>query len=146
LRIIRELLEFTPKSTKTDVSQALRFLSSVMKKKAIVFILSDFIADEYEQTLKIAAKKHDLTGIRIYDEREESIPNLGIVQMLDSETGETLLVNTGSKTVRNNYTKFYKGKVKYFEELFSRSGAGTVSASVDESYVKKLLGYFKRRG
>ena len=146
LRIIRELLEFTPKSTKTDVSQALRFLSSVMKKKAIVFILSDFIADEYEQTLKIAAKKHDLTGIRIYDQREETIPNLGIVQMLDSETGETMLVNTGSKAVRTNYTKYYKGKLNYFQELFSRSGAGTISASVDESYVKKLLGYFKRRG
>ncbi|WP_046743518.1 DUF58 domain-containing protein [Kordia zhangzhouensis] len=146
LRIIRELLEFTPKSTKTDISQALRFLSSVMKKKAIVFILSDFITDEYEQTLKIAAKKHDLTGIRIYDKREEEIPNLGIVQMLDSETGETMLVNTSSKTVRKNYAKFYQDKVNYFQELFSRSGAGALSTRVDESYVKKLLGYFKRRG
>ena len=146
LRIIRELLEFTPKSTKTDISQALRFLSSVMKKKAIVFILSDFITDEYEQTLKIAAKKHDLTGIRIYDKREEEIPNLGIVQMLDSETGETMLVNTSSKTVRKNYAKFYQDKVNYFQELFSRSGAGALITRVDESYVKKLLGYFKRRG
>ena len=146
LRIIRELLEFTPKSTKTDVSQALRFLSSIKKKKAIVFMLSDFIADDYKQTLKISAKKHDLTGIRVFDKREEEIPNLGIVQMQDSETGENMLVNTGSKTVRNNYAKFYQEKVNNFKEIFSKSGAGVINTRVDESYVKKLLGYFKRRG
>ena len=100
LRIIRELLEFTPKSKNTDVTEALKFLSNVMKKKAIVFILSDFIADNYKQNLKIAAGKHDITGIRIYDKHEESIPNLGMVQMEDEETGELLLVNTSSKKVR----------------------------------------------
>lgn len=146
LRIIRELLEFKPQSTKTDISQALRYLSGVMKKKAIVFLLSDFIADDYEQTLKITAKKHDVTGIRIYDKREEEIPNLGIVQMLDGETGEAMLVNTSSKKVRAGYAKYYQEKVTYFQELFSRSGAGALSTRVDESYVKKLLGYFKRRG
>ena len=88
LRIIRELLEFTPKSKKTDITQAIKFLSNVMKKKAIVFVLSDFIASDYEHTLKIAANKHDITGIRIYDQREETIPSLGMVQMEDEETGE----------------------------------------------------------
>lgn len=81
LRIIRELIEFTPKSRKTNIAEALKFLSSVMKKKAITFILSDFIDEGYERTLKIAARKHDVTGIRIYDKREESIPNIGLVQM-----------------------------------------------------------------
>jgi len=146
LRIIRELIEFTPKSKKTDIGQALRYLSSVMKKKAIVFVLSDFIAEDYEQTLKITAKKHDITGIRIYDKREETIPNLGIVQMLDQETGEAMFVNTMSKKVRNNYAKYYQDKVTYFQETFTKSGAGVLSTRVDESYVKKLLGYFKRRG
>lgn len=147
LRIIRELIEFEPKSKKTDISQALRFFSGVIKKKAIVFMISDFLTDDdYEKTLKIAGKKHDLTGIRVYDVREEKMPNLGMVNMQDAETGETLLVNTGSKAVRMEYEKYYQEKIKYFKETFSKSGSGTVNTRVDESYVTKLLGYFKSRG
>ncbi|WP_378180521.1 DUF58 domain-containing protein [Aquimarina sp. SS2-1] len=146
LRIIRELLEHEPKSKKTNITEALKFLSNVMKKKAIVFILSDFITDDYQQTLKIVGGKHDVTGIRVYDQREEEIPNLGMVQMEDEETGELLMVNTGSKRMRNNYAKYYQERVDYFRDSFTRSGAGSLSSRVDESYVKKLLGYFKRRG
>ena len=145
LRIIRELIEFQPKSNKTDVAQALKFLSSTQKKKAIVFLISDFMAEDYEHTLKIASKKHDIIGIRVYDVREESIPNLGVVPMLDAETGKVELINTGSKQVRLNYEKHYHEKVKYFKETFSKCGAGAVSSRVDESYVTKLLGYFKSR-
>lgn len=146
LRIIRELIEFEPESNQTNLAEALKFMQNVMKKKAIVFVLSDFIADDYEHTIKIASNKHDVTGIRVYDKREEEIPNLGVVQMQDGETGELMLVNTSSKTVRNNYAKFYRNKVRYYQETFSRSGAGVINCRVDESYVKKLLGYFKRRG
>ena len=146
LRIIRELLEFKPKSNKTDIAQALKFLSSVMKKKAIVFVLSDFIDEGYEKTLKITGRRHDLTGIRIYDEREESIPNLGMVQMQDAETGKLQLVNTASKKVRNAYAEFHRERVTYFKESFTKSGCGVLDCRVDDSYVKKLLGYFKRRG
>ncbi|WP_299213501.1 DUF58 domain-containing protein [uncultured Aquimarina sp.] len=146
LRIIRELLEHKPKSKKTNITEALKFLSNVMKKKAIVFILSDFITDDYQQTLKIVGGKHDVTGIRVYDRREEEIPNLGMVQMEDEETGELLLVNTGSKKMRVNYAKYYRERIDYFRDSFTRSGAGSLSSRVDESYVKKLLGYFKRRG
>ena len=146
LRIIRELIEFQPKSNKTNISQALRFFSGVIKKKAIVFMISDFMTDDdYEKTLKIAGKKHDLTGIRVYDTREEKMPNIGMVNMLDAETGETLLVDTGSKSVRMEYEKHYQEKIKYFKETFSKSGSGTVNTRVDESYVTKLLGYFKSR-
>ena len=145
LRIIRELIEFEPKSKKTDINEALGFLSSVMKKKSIVFLISDFMADDYEKTLKIAAKKHDLTGIRIYDQHEESIPNLGLVQMQDEETGANVLVNTSSKSVRKNYTSHYRNRVGYYKNKFTKSGAGTIDCRVDESYVKKLLGYFKQR-
>lgn len=145
LRIIRELIEFQPKSKKTDVSQALKFLSGVLKKKAIVFLISDFMSDDYEHNLKIAAKRHDITGVRVYDQREEKIPNLGLVNMTDAETGQTMLVNTGSKQVRLEYEKYYQGRVKYFNETFSRCGAGSLSTRVDESYVTKLLGYFKSR-
>lgn len=146
LRIIRELIEFQPKSNKTNISEALKFFSSVMKKKAIAFVLSDFIADEYDQTLKIVCKKHDVTGIRIFDAREEEIPNIGLVPMEDAETGELAMVNTQSKTVRTAYAKFYQDRVAYFQNAFTKSGAGVLSSRVDESYVKKLLGYFKRRG
>ncbi len=146
LRIIRELIEFEPESKQTNIAQALKFLTNVMKKKAIVFVLSDFIADDYEHTMKIVSGKHDVTGIRIYDEREESIPNLGMVQMQDEETGELMLVNTSSKKVRQNYANYYREKVDYYKNTFSRSGAGSMNCRVDESYVKKLLGYFKRRG
>lgn len=145
LRIIRELIEFQPKSHKTDVSQALRFLSGVLKKKAIVFLISDFITDGYEHTLKIAAKRHDITGVRVYDPREEEMPNIGMVNMTDAETGENMLVNTGSKAVRAQYGQYYKDRVQYFRETFSRCGAGALSTRVDESYVTKLLGYFKSR-
>jgi uncharacterized protein (DUF58 family) len=146
LRIIRELIEFEPKSKRTNVAEALKFLSNVMKKKAIVFVLSDFIADEYQHTLKIASGRHDVTGIRVYDKHEAEIPNLGMVQMLDEETGESILVNTASKKVRRNYAKYYDGKVHYYKDSFAKSGAGVIDCRVDESYVKKLLGYFKRRG
>ena len=147
LRIIRELVEFTPKSNKTNLSQALQFLSRVMKKKAIVFLISDFMTnDDYDKTLKIAARKHDLTAIRVYDPREEKLPNVGIVNVLDAESGEIMLVDTSSKKVRMEYEKDYHEKVKTFQETFTRNGAGTVSTRVDQSYVTKLLAYFKSRG
>jgi len=145
LRIIRELIEFEPKSHKTDISQALKFLSGTQKKKAIVFVISDFMSGDYEHTLKIASKKHDITGIRVYDIREEKMPNLGMVSMVDAETGETRLIDTGSKSVRMNYEKYFYDNVNYFKETFSKSGSGVVSTRVDESYVTKLLGYFKSR-
>jgi uncharacterized protein (DUF58 family) len=145
LRIIRELIEFEPKSHKTDIAQALKFLSGTQKKKAIVFVISDFMSENYEQTLKIASKKHDITGVRVYDIREEKIPNLGMVSMLDAESGKVQLVDTGSKTVRMNYEKHYHDRVSYFKDIFSKSGAGVVNTRVDENYVTKLLGYFKSR-
>jgi len=145
LRIIRELIEFQPKSKKTDIAHALRYLSNVMKKKAIVFILSDFMDDAYENALKIVSKKHDVTGIRVYDKHEAEIPKLGMVPMQDAETGEVVLVNTNSKSVRTKYKANYLQQVGLYEDTFRKSGAGTIHTRVDESYVKKLLSYFKRR-
>ena len=146
LRIIRELIEFKPKSNKTDIGNALKYLSNVMKKKAIVFVLSDFMDSDYDHTLKIVGNKHDVTGIRIYDKHDETIPNLGMLPVRDAESGKTMLVNTMSKKVRTSYHTNYLQSVDYYEKSFSRSGAGTISTRVDESYVKKLLGYFKRKG
>ncbi|QTD36195.1 DUF58 domain-containing protein [Polaribacter batillariae] len=146
LRIIRELIEFKPKSKKTNIAIALKFLSSVLKKRAIVFMLSDFMDDDYEKTIKIAAKKHDLTGIRVFDKRDQEIPNLGMVPMLDAETGDVQLINTASKSVRTSYKANALRLQDYYINTFKRSGAGTISTRVDESYVKKMLGYFKHKG
>ena len=146
LRIIRELIEFKPQSRKTDLTQALRYFSNVMKKKAIVFILSDFIDTNYDNALKIVGKKHDVTGIRVYDKLETELPKLGMVPMRDAESGEIKLVNTNSKSVRANYRANYLKTVDYYEDSFTKSGSGVINTRVDESYVKKLLGYFKRRG
>ena len=146
LRIIRELIEFQPRSKKTNIDQALKYLSNVMTKKAIVFILSDFRDDSYAQTLKILGKKHDVTGVRIYDKHDETIPNIGMVTMRDAETGKTMVVNTASKSVRTAYNAYYASHASYCQDAFSKSGSGVISTRVDESYVKKLLTYFKQKG
>ncbi len=145
LRIIRELLEFKPQNTQTNLSNALQFMQNMLKKRAIVFILSDFMTDDYEHALKIMGNKHDLTGIRVYDRHEKSMPNIGMVQMQDAETGQFMLVNTGSANVRKNYATYYNERVNYFQNTFNKSRAGVLSLQVGENYVKKLLGYFKRR-
>ena len=145
LRIIRELIEFQPKSLRTNISEALQFLSRVSKKKAIVFMLSDFMDKGYEKPIQIAAKKHDITGIRIYDKKETELPNLGYIMVKDTETGALMRVNTSSTAVRNEYAKQYRETVNYFEALWQKSGAGVVSCRDDESYTQKLLGYFKNR-
>ncbi|APG66112.1 hypothetical protein LPB136_12350 [Tenacibaculum todarodis] len=145
LRIIRELIEFKPKSKQTNIAEAFKFLSNIMKKKAIVFMLSDFMDDNYERTLKIAGNKHDVTGIRVYDKHDEEIPNLGMVPMLDAENGQVSLVNTSSKSVRTSYKANALRLSDYFISTFKKSGAGTINTRIDESYVKKLLGYFKHK-
>lgn len=146
LRIIRELIEYNPKNNATNVSQALRFLSSVLKKKAIAFVISDFITDDlYETTLKICSKKHDITGIRIYDPREAEIPNIGMVQLQDSESGEVQWIDTSNQHVRKAYEKYFHEKASYFSDIFSRCGAGRISTKTDQSYVTQLLSYFKSR-
>lgn len=145
LRIIRELLEFEPKSHGTDISGALKFLSNVLKKKSIVFVLSDFMSSDYQHNLRITGKKHDLTGIRVYDPMERELPNLGVVSMQDAETGANQWVNTSSRKVRNAYAAHYREQLTYFQDTFKRAGCGVLDCQVDESYVKKLLGYFKRR-
>ena len=146
LRIIRELIEFKPLSKKTDINSALEFLNKVIKKKSIAFLLSDFISSDYEKSLKIVSKKHDLTGIKVYDKLEEFIPNLGLVQMFDQELGEIKLIDTSSSKIRKNYKNQMSLNFKKFNDVFTRNGAGTISCRTDESYIKKLLNYFKNRG
>lgn len=145
LRIIRDLVNFEPTSHETDVAKVLEYFTSIIKKQAIAFVISDFIAPAYHDTLKIVAKKHDVTGIRIYDDRETEMPNLGMVRFKDLETNVYQTINTSSKRVRTEYKKFYLQNRDYFQNAFTKSGAGTINCSVEESYVKKLLAYFKQK-
>lgn len=147
LRIIRELIQFEPKSTQTNIGVALKFLSQVMKKKTIAFVISDFTDDEkeYNQTLKIVAKKHDITGIKVNDIREKEMPNVGFVWMEDAESGQGMYVNTSDASVRNQYEAHFMEQDQYFKNTFARSGAGVIDLYTHDSYVKKLLAYFKAR-
>ena len=145
LRIIRELIEFKPKGKGTNISEAFKFLSSVIKKRSIVFTLSDFQDHDYDKNLKIASSKHDLTALRIYDPAEEQLPNIGWVQLQNPETGSTDWVDTSSESVRVNYKKAYDDFVMKFKSYCSLSGTDHIDLRVDRSYTKQLLEFFKRR-
>ena len=145
LRIIRELLEFKSKSKKTDINVPLKFVSNILKNRSIAFIISDFISKDYSNSLKIFSSKHDVTGIRIYDQTEVIIPNLGVIDINDNETGQRLTVNTGSKIVRKKYAEYYNLKRMEFTENFKMSGSGIIECNTQDDYQKKLLKYFKSR-
>ena len=145
LRIIRELIEFKPKGTGTNISEAFKFLSSVIKKRSIVFTLSDFQDEAYDKNLKIASSKHDLTAIRIIDPAEEQLPDIGLVQLQNPETGTLEWVDTSSSIVRTTYEKDYQNFVANFKSYCTHSGTDYIDLRVDRSYTKQLLEFFKRR-
>ena len=145
LRIIRELIEFKPKGTGTNISEAFKFLSSVIKKRSIVFTLSDFQDEAYDKNLKIASSKHDLTAIRIIDPAEEQLPDIGLVQLQNPETGSLGWVDTSSSILRATYEKDYQNFVANFKSYCTHSGTDYLDLRVDRSYTKQLLEFFKRR-
>ena len=145
LRIIRELVNFEPKNTYNNLSEALRFLMDTFKRKANVFVLSDFMDEsDYLKNLKIAAKKHDVVGIRVFDEKETEFPDLGLVTMVDNQTGEKKKINTSSDLVRKQYRSYYERLAYEYTQLFNLAGAGNISIRADEDYIKPLLNYFKK--
>tara|TARA_B100000482_G_scaffold131119_1_gene95507 strand:- start:1899 stop:2762 length:864 start_codon:yes stop_codon:yes gene_type:complete len=145
LRIIRELLEFKSKSKRTDINIPLKFISNILKNRSIAFVISDFISEDYSNSLKIFSSKHDVTGIRIFDKTEEVIPNLGLIDINDNETGKRLTVNTSSKSVRKQYSEYYQNKRNEFIDYFKKSGSGIIECNTNDNYEKKLLKYFKSR-
>lgn len=146
LRIIRELVEHETQSSRTDIHFALEYLNGVIKKKAIVFLLSDFLDENYEKSLRVTARKHDFTGIRVFDQLDEALPNVGLIPATDPETGEIGWLNTASRSVRQRYWAANHKKIEDYRNAMLRSGAGTVEINTEDSYVKKLMGYFKQRG
>lgn len=146
LYIIRELLEFKPESNRTDVACAVEYLTSVIKRRCTAFLLSDFIDDkDFRQPLTIANRKHDVVAVQVYDRRVAELPDVGLMQVRDAETGEEMLVDTGSKKVRNMHAAWWRGQQNRLREIFTRSGVDNISVRTDHDYVTALMGLFKQR-
>ena len=146
LYIIREMLDFQPESKRTDVRQAVEFLSSVQKRRTTAFILSDFyVRNEFLQSLQICNRKHDVVTIQVYDQRARELPDVGLMKVVDAETGYEQYVDTGSKTLRQAYHKYWKNRQAQLEETFNKSNVDHVSVATDEDFVKALLILFKQR-
>ena len=145
LRIIRELIAFEPEHKGTDIGEALRYFNNVIKKRAVCFLISDFMNEGFEAPLRIANKKHDLVAVRINDIREEELPNVGLVQMKDAEKGNIEWIDTSSKTIRTQFKANYLKHEAEVLQLFRRSGVDTINIRTDEDYVKPLISFFKRR-
>lgn len=145
LRIIRELIDFKPSSSGTDIGGALRYFTNMIKKRSISFLISDFQTAGYDDALKIAARKHDLVAIRIYDHRESELPDIGLIRMQDAETGSLLWVDSSNKSTREQYRANWLKTQKTTEELFARSGVDQVKIATDQNYVQPLINLFKKR-
>ena len=146
LYIIRELLEFKPESNRTDVGQAVEYLTSVIKRRCTAFLLSDFIDEkDFRQPLTIANRKHDVVAVQVYDRRVAELPDVGLMQVRDAETGEEMLIDTSSKKVRNQHAAWWRGQRNHLRDTFTRSGVDNVSVRTDQDYVAALMRLFRQR-
>ncbi|MBL0026578.1 MAG: DUF58 domain-containing protein [Saprospiraceae bacterium] len=145
LRIIRELINFTPSQQKTNISEALIYLNNIEKKRTITFVLSDFMTDEYDQALNIAAKKHDIIGVKIFDKREQSLPDVGLLYVVDEEAGIKKLIDSSDPEVRARYARYFRESEEKFTRTFALAKSDTISISTEDDYIKALQLFFKRR-
>lgn len=145
LRIIRELLDTRPTGTGTDIAMALTYFTNMVKKRSICFLLSDFLAEGYDKSLRLAARRHDVIGMHLYDPRERELPAVGLIHARDAESGRMEWVDTSSSRVRKKYTEWYDNHLGYFKTAFSQSGADSMSLETTEDYTKALLRFFKGR-
>ncbi len=151
LRIIRELLEFAPQDNGTDISEALRFLTNAMKKRCTAFLLSDLMdVDEscrprYEEALKVAVNRHDLSVINIYDHRDRELPDVGVIPVKDSETGKIVYINTSNSSVREDYERYASLSFLEAQRMFRKYKVDSVSIRTDDDYVKSLVMLFKSK-
>ena len=146
LYIIREMLDFKPESTRTDVKQAIEFLSSVQKRRTTAFILSDFyVRGDFLRSLQIANRKHDVVAIQVYDQRARELPDVGLMKVVDAETGYEQYVDTSSKKLRQAYNKYWLTRQAQLQDTFNKSNVDSVSIATNEDFVKSLLLLFKKR-
>ena len=147
LHIIRELIDFTPERKQTDITLALQYLTNAIKKRCTCFLVSDFMDEhDFEHPLLIANKKHDMVALRVYDQRENELPAVGLLYLKDAETGERIWVDTSDRRVREEYKKYMQTREKDLERVFKRSGVDVATIGADEDYVRALITLFKKRG
>jgi len=145
LRIIRELIDFQPRSQQTNISEGLRFLSNAIKKKCIAFVISDFMDKGFEQALRIASRKHDIVAVRVFDKRETEIPKMGMVKVLNKETGKAMWIDTNDPGLRSNYSSHWNRNDQSLIMIFKRLGVDSATIPTGENYVKPLVNLFKLR-
>lgn len=145
LRIVREILDFHPVHRQTKITEGLRYLTSAIKKRSISFLISDFLDEGYDDALKIAAKKHDLIGVRLYDPREAGLVPVGLLRVYDAETGEAVWVDTNDRAIRDRYARWWNEQVDSRTKLFRRSGVDSIDIRIDQSYINPLVAFFRIR-
>lgn len=145
LRIIRDLLSFTPEGKATNIKAALEHMNHAIKKKSIVFLISDFMDEGYEKILKVVGKKHDLIGVVINDEREKTLPQLGLVKFTDAETGKERWIDTSSTKVQNWMSHYYQRLISERKTLFIKSRLDSIEIKTGENYVTPLVNFFRLR-
>lgn len=147
LFIISQLLNFEPENNATDISEALRYFTDAMKKRTTTFLISDFIDQkDYYKALSVASNKHDVIGIQVYDKRDSQMPNVGLVRMADLESGQMKWVDTSSKSIRNDYGRWWYNRQQSMSETLMKCRTDYISVATDEDYVKALMSLFKGRG
>ena len=145
LRVVREILYHKPKGKQTNISTALEFLSRVTRRRAVVFLISDFISEDYEKALQIANKRHDIVAITVTDPREVELPNVGFIELEDAETGETFLLDTSSADLRNDFSTQTGEKNKEREKLFRSMNVDHIDIMTNSSYIEPLIRFFRMR-
>ena len=145
LRIIRELIEFKPKSNLTNIGEVVQHFNNLVKKRAIAFLISDFIDQDLEKALKITAKKHDLIALRVFDKREKELPNMGLTLFEDSETGSRKWINTGKKRVRETYYNNSLSREHSILQTFKKSKVDHANICIQSGYIHPLMNLFKKR-
>ncbi|MFC2089090.1 DUF58 domain-containing protein, partial [Calditrichota bacterium] len=145
LRVIREILYYKPEESKTDLNVALEYLNRVVKRKSIVFLISDFLTENYEKAIQVANKKHDIIAVDIIDPREVELPNVGFLELEDAETGETVLVDTSNSGIRGSFFSESKIERENREKYFKSIGVDNINIYTDRSYVEPIVKFFKMR-
>lgn len=146
LRIIRELINIEASEDGTDLSMALEYFNNLVKRRSIAFVISDFVTKPYEDALKIVKKKHDIVGVHLYDKFEKELPDLGLIQVRDSETQALKWIDTSSKSLRKNYSEYFEKKRLENQKIFNKINAEFLSLSTEDNYTTALLKMFKHRG
>lgn len=145
LRIIRELVDFKAKKKETDISLSLKYFTNVIKKKCTAFLISDFYDKDWEKDIRLASRKHDLIALNVFDEREHSLPNMGIVRVKNAETGKIMQIDSSNRTVRDSFKKWAHMKSKEVDEIFRRNGIDKARIRTGQDYVRPLINLFRRR-